>query len=256
MSMTTRSADGTTIAYQSSGSGPAVILVGGALNSRHSAGPLATELAPHFTVYAYDRRGRGQSTDSQPYAVAREVEDLQAVIDAAGDNVCVYGHSSGAILALEAAAADQRVSRLAVYEPPYLTQSEDNEAQAGLPARLDKALAAGDRGAAVEMFIRFTGADFDEAMTKTPWWPALLELAHTLPYDVAITGDGSVPAERLAAVTAPTLALYGGASPAWAAASAEAVVAAVPGARAQKIDGQDHAVAADVLAPVLIGFFR
>lgn len=253
--MTTQSADGTSIAYQSSGSGPAVVLVGGALNNRHSAAPLAALLEPRFTVYAYDRRGRGESSDTPPWSMAREVEDLRAVIDAAGGSACVYGHSSGAILALESAAGGAPVTRLAVYEPPYLTQDKSNEAQARLPERLDRALEEGDRAKAVELFIRYTGGNFDEGIKAMPWWPALLELAHTLPYDVAITGDGAVPVERLRTINVPTLGLYGGSSPAWAAAAVAAVTAAIPGAASEAVAGQDHAVAPDLLAPLLISFF-
>lgn len=250
-----QSSDGTTLAYERTGAGPALIIIGGALNSRRSADALVPLLAPRFTVYAYDRRGRGESTDTGPYAVAREVEDLGALIDAAGGSAYAYGHSSGAILALEAAAAGAPLTKLAAYEPPYLTGDVDPEPPEEFLARMKACLEAGDRAGAVEMFIRHTGADFHDSVKDMPWWPGLLSLAHTLPYDLALAGDGTVPAERLAKIRAEALGLYGGASQAWAGAAVAAVAKAVPGMSTLVIPGQDHAVANEVLAPVLIDFF-
>ncbi len=254
MFQTVQSADGTTIAYEQAGTGPVLILVGGALNNRHSAGGLVPLLAESFTVFSYDRRGRGDSTNTLPYAVEREVEDLRALAAAADGPVHLYGHSSGGILSLEAAAAGVPAAKVAVYEPPYLTGGGDD-----WQVFVDKvrSLAGSGRGSeAVEAFFRHAGAGFDPGMTQAPWWPALVSLAHTLPYDLTLTADGSVPADRFAGIGAPVLALYGGASAPWAAASATAVAEAVQDGRKEAVDGQDHAVAPDAVAPVLLDFFR
>jgi pimeloyl-ACP methyl ester carboxylesterase len=250
---TARSADGTTIAYERTGDGPVLILAGGALNNRHSAGALVPRLADEFSVVTFDRRGRGDSTDTRQYAPAREVEDLEALIDAVGGSVMVFGHSSGAVLSLEAAAGGAAITRLAVYEPPYLTGNAET-ASASI-REIEAALDAGDRGTAVEIFIRGTGAPFDPAMKTQPWFAGLEAVAHTLPYDLALVGDSSVPVDRLAKIPAPTLGLYGSASPAWAAASIGAVSGAIPGATQKVLEGQTHAADPAVLAPVLIDFF-
>ena len=254
MVQTVQSADGTTIAYEQAGTGPALILVGGALNNRYSAANLVPLLAESFTVVSYDRRGRGDSANTPPYAVAREVEDLRALAEAADGPVHLYGHSSGGILSLEAAAAGVPVRKIAVYEPPYLTGGGDD-----WQAFVDKVRSLADGGhgdKAVEEFIRHTGSDFDPGMTQAPWWPALVALAPTLPYDLTLAADGGVPADRFAGIAAPVLALYGGASAAWAAASATAVASAVQDGRKDIVAGQDHAVAPDAVAPVLLDFFR
>jgi pimeloyl-ACP methyl ester carboxylesterase len=249
------SADGTRIAFERTGEGPALIIIGGALNNRRSADMLVPLLAPHFTVFAYDRRGRGDSTDGPPYSPEREIEDLTALIGAAGGSAYAYGHSSGAILALEAAAAGAPIAKLAAYEPPYLTGQAPDETWEAFRDRVQAAVDAGDRGAAIELFIRHTGSEFDEGMKSMPWWPALLGVAHTLPYDLTLTGDGSVPADKLAAINVPALGIYGGASPSWAGASISAVAAAVPGMKQEKLEGQNHGVAPEAVAPVLISFF-
>jgi pimeloyl-ACP methyl ester carboxylesterase len=246
------SADGTKIAYERTGDGPVLILVGGALNNRHSADALVPHLAENFSVVAFDRRGRGDSTDTPPYAPAREVDDLNALIDAVGGSAMVFGHSSGAVLSLEAAAAGAAITRLAINEPPYLTGNA--ETGSATMREVKVALDAGDRGTAVEIFIRTTGVPFDPAMKTQPWFAGVEAVAHTIPYDLALVGDSSVPVDRLAKITAPTLGLYGGASPEWAAASIAAVVAAIPGATQKVLEGQTHAANPAVLAPVLIDF--
>lgn len=249
------SVDGTEIAFERTGKGPAIIVIGGALNSRRSADMLVGWLAPHFTVYAYDRRGRGESSDTLPYSPGREVEDLKALIAAAGGSAYAYGHSSGAIVALEAAAAGAAIPKLAAYEPPYLTGHAPEEPWENFRDCVQTALDEGNREGAVELFIRHTGSDFDEGVKTMPWWPALLTIANTLPYDLTLTSDGSVP-ERLSNIQAPTLGIYGGASPIWAGNAINAVAAVVPGMKKEKLEGQDHAVAHDVVAPVLIDFFN
>jgi pimeloyl-ACP methyl ester carboxylesterase len=248
-----RSADGTEIAYELTRDGPILILIGGALSNRHSADALVPHLAGQFSLLTFDRRGRGDSTDTPPYAPAREVEDLKALIDAVGGSAMVFGHSSGAVLSLEAAADGASITRLAVNEPPYLT-GDAGTASATL-REVEAALDAGDRGTAVEIFIRGTGVAFDPAMKAQPWFAGLEAVAHTIPYDLALVGDSCVPVDRLAKITAPTLGLHGSASPAWAAASIRAVVGAIPGATQKVLEGQTHAVDPAVLAPVLIDYF-
>lgn len=256
---TTISADGTIIAYERAGTGAPLILVGGAFSTRQGGYALRDALAQNFTVYVIDRRGRGDSTDTQPYAVEREVEDLAALIAVArsgdaGGEVNVYGHSSGAVLALEVASRGLPIAKLAVYEPPYTFDPDHPEPTGdnGVQAALD----AGDREGAAEAFMRITGMD-DEALAwakQAPFWPGMLAIAHTTAYDLALTADAKVPTERLAAITAPTLVMDGGSSPAWAARAAEGVAAAIPGARRLTVEGQDHGVDPAVLAPLLIDF--
>ena len=249
-----RSADGTVIAVERSGDGPALVLVTGAFCDRSTPAGLAAALDPGFTVWRYDRRGRGNSGDQPPYAVGREIEDLAAVIAAAGPPALVYGHASGAALALEAAAAGLPVTKVAAYEPPY---TGDAGHSAAFAAELDALVAAGQRGAAAERFLRSTGvpADAVTAMRSSPYWPSMVAMAHTLPYDIRLGQDGVVPAERLAGITVPVLALAGGNSPERAQQAVHAVAAAVPDGRSQVLAGQEHAVSDDILALVLTAFF-
>ena len=255
MTDTARSADGTQIAYDRTGEGPVLILVGGAFSDRHGAAALVPLLSGNFSVVTVDRRGRGDSTDTPPYAPAREVEDLTALIAAVGGTAYVHGHSSGAVLALEAAAVGAPITRLSVYEPPYLTDRSGGEEASATARKIQDALDAEDRDTAVETFIRSTGAPFDPAMKASPWWPNMVVVAHTLPYDMALVGDSTVPTERLAKIRVPTLGLYGGASAAWARESIEAVTGAIPGATRMVVEGQTHAAAPDVIAPILIDYF-
>jgi pimeloyl-ACP methyl ester carboxylesterase len=250
-----RSPDGTSIAYDRVGEGPSVIVIGGAFTTRLSPYPLVTLLAERFRVVSFDRRGRGASGDSEPYAVEREVEDLTALVAAAGGSAMVYGHSSGAILALEATAAGVPITRLAVYEPPYTFDPAHppEPGDHGLQAALD----AGDREGAARTFLRIVGMDgasIDRA-ASAPFWPGMVEIAHTLPYDLALTADGRPPVDRLSRIAVPTLVLDGGNSPDWAARAAAGVASAVPNAIRFTMEGQDHGVDQTVLAPILIEFF-
>ncbi|MGO4455279.1 alpha/beta fold hydrolase [Arthrobacter sp. RAF14] len=246
------SADGTRIAYEAQGSGPPLILVGGALNDRNSAGGYVPLLEDAFTVVRYDRRGRGESGDTRPWSVEREIEDLKAVAAEFDEPVSVYGHSSGAILGLAAVAAGLPAHRVVTYEPPFLTeQPEDWRAFAEQQRDL---AAAGRPGDAVENFIRHVGAPWDPAMRQMPFWAGLEALGHTVTYDLQIVGDSSVPVEALGRIEAPLLSLYGGDSPQWAETSAEAVAAAVPGARALSVPGQTHNSDPAVLSPHLKAF--
>lgn len=249
-----RSADGTTIAFDRSGHGPALILVVGAFCDRSSPASLAAALGSAFTVYSYDRRGRGDSGDRPPYAVDREIEDLAAVVAAAGGPALVFGHSSGAALALEAAASGVPMSRVAAYEPPY---TGGDGATAGFAAELAALVADGQRGAAAELFLRSTGAPAEAVagMRSSPYWPRMESLAHTLPYDITLCNGGVVPADRLAGIQLPVLALAGGNSWDWAHKAGPEIAAATPDGRSQILDGQDHRPADEVLAPVLTEFF-
>jgi pimeloyl-ACP methyl ester carboxylesterase len=244
-----KSEDGTSIAYDASGTGPALVITGGAFNTRWSPGPLVGLLAPHFTVYTWDRRGRGDSGNTLPYAVEREVDDLTAVIAAAGGSALAYGHSSGAILTLEAAMRGTDLSRLAIYEPPYVPGNV--AAMAGVQLALD----AGDPALAALSFVKGTGAENTDGLTQSPWWSGMVALAPTLPYDLALTGDGVAPTERLSDIRVPVLVMDGGNSPAWAANAAMSIEAAVAHGARRTIPNQDHNVAAESLAPVLVGFF-
>lgn len=254
------SRDGTTIAFDRSGEGPALVLVDGALSYRgfgKMAG-LAEVLAPHFTVYAYDRRGRGESGDTAPYAVACEVEDLEALITETGGSAYVFGLSSGAVLALEAAASGLAIAKLALYEPPFTVEGEDLQEEDDFGERLEELLAAGRRGDAVELFLTSAGvpAEAIAGMRAEPSWPLFEAVAPTLGYDNAVLGEGTVPHERAARVTVPTLVANGGASPDFFRLAAKATAEAIPGARHKTLEGQSWGeVAPEALAPVLKEFF-
>jgi pimeloyl-ACP methyl ester carboxylesterase len=256
------SADGTSIAYTSTGSGPAVVFVDGAMCHR-AFGPgagIAEQLAGQYTVYTYDRRGRGESGDTTPFTVEREIEDLAAVIEAAGGSARVIGVSSGAALALRAAVRGAAIGRLALYEPPYSTDAAQAERSVEYAADLHAALADGRRGDAAAAFMTFVGvpAEMLDAMRAAPVWPAFEAIAPTLAYDAAVMGSeigGMVPVEMLASVSVPTLVLDGGASPELLRAPAREVAAAVPGAAHAALPDQTHEVAAEVLAPVVAKFF-
>jgi pimeloyl-ACP methyl ester carboxylesterase len=255
----TQSADGTAIAFERVGAGPALILIGGALSDRMGAVPLADRLASSFTVYCYDRRGRGSSGDTPPYRVEREIEDLAAVIGAAGGSARVYGHSSGAVLGLEAAMGGLPITRLAVYEPPYILDGDRSVPAADLAARIGDLVSSGRPGAAVKAFmVEAVGMPPEvlDGMAASPVWASMEALAPTLPYDIAVVGGGNVmPTERLFAIRIPTLALSGGASPDWARNSVAALASTIPGARLVDLEGQTHGADIKVLAPVLEDFF-
>lgn len=257
---TLTSADGTIIGYERTGAGPAVILVDGALCYQGGGPmrPLAAQLADEFTVYTYDRRGRGESGDTLPYAVQREIEDLQALIAQAGDPVYLYGISSGGALALATASADDRVSKLAIYEAPFVADAKPALASGDYRRDLDAALAAGRRGDAVALFMTLVGIppQVIEGMRGGPGWPAMEAIAPTLAYDDTVLGSSRVPVELAAAVKIPAIVLDGGASPAMLRDAAKATAAALPDSRHHTLEGQTHDVSPEVLAPVLAAFFR
>jgi pimeloyl-ACP methyl ester carboxylesterase len=255
-----QSSDGTAIAFDRSGDGPPVILVPGLFQHRAidpGTAELAALLAPRFTVFHYDRRGRGDSADTAPYAVEREVEDLGALIDAAGGAAALYGMSSGGALALEAAARGLAVTRLAVYEPPFTDNDGNIEPSEELAAGIAELVEAGRPGDAVALFMTASGvpAEAVAQMRQAPFWAGLESVAHTMPYDMTLMGDAALLSERASTITVPTLVLDGGASEPWGRRSADAVAAAVPGAERATLEGQTHEVAAEPLAPVLAEFF-
>ena len=257
------SQDGTRIVYDAFGAGPAVVIVNGALAPRSGGSELAQLLATHFTVYSYDRRGRGDSADTKPYSVEREIEDIEALVQAAGGSAYVYGKSSGACLALQATASlGDKVKRLAIYEAPYSEAEGAAKEWKEFRSKLDALLAADRRADAVTLFMRFVGAS-DEAlagMKASPAWPGMEAMAPTLAYDNAVVGDDrAVPVAIAAKVKARTLVMDGGASlqaMPFMRATADKLGKTIPGAQRRTIEGQAHDVSAKVLAPILLTFFK
>lgn len=251
--------DGTVIAFDRAGMGPAVVIVGGVLGDRSQQAPLAALLAEHFTVFNYDRRGHGESGDTPPYAIEREIDDLDAMITEAGGEAFVYGTSGLAVLSLEAAARGlaPKMKKLALWEPSYIVDDSRPPVPKDYKEQLTEMLAAGRRGDMVELFMtRAVGlpAEFVAQMRSAPWWPAQEGLAHTLIYNATIVGDFSLPRERLSSVTVPALVLDGGTTP-WLSNAAQAVADALPNAERRTLQGQQHNVAPEAIAPTLIEFF-
>jgi pimeloyl-ACP methyl ester carboxylesterase len=258
---TVTSADGTVIAFERTGDGPAVILVGGAFNDRSTVAALAATLASEFTAIGYDRRGRGASGDQDEYSVQREIDDLAALIEQVGGSAHVFGHSSGATLALHAAQQGLPITRLAVYEPPYLVDSSRPRPAADVVDRIQALIDQERRDEAVTVFLTEQVGVPAQAVagmrTNQTTWGWFLGLAHTLPYDVAICGPGlALPADRLATITVRTLAIAGGESPPWMLAAARAVADTIPDARYLTLEGQDHGVLnqPEALRPILLDF--
>jgi pimeloyl-ACP methyl ester carboxylesterase len=260
---TVMSKDGTSIAFDQSGQGPALILVIGAMGTRLDVTGLARALAPHFTVFAYDRRGRGDSGDKAPYAVEREVEEIDALIAEAGGSACVFGGSSGAVLALEAARLlAGKIKKLALYEPPFIVDQSRPPVPQDYVEHLGALIAADRRGEAIEYFLidaMRVPAELVAQMRQGPMWPQLEALAHTLPYDGTIMGEtmSGTPATLLkwASVPVSTLVMVGGASPAFFHHGTQTLVDILPIAQHQILAGQDHGPQDSVLAPALQAFF-
>lgn len=252
------SKDGTEIAYDKLGEGPPVVLVSGGSVDRMSNAGLAALLAEDFTVFNYDRRGRGDSADNPAYEVARELEDLDTVIAVAGGAACVYGSSSGAVLAMWAAATGAAVTKLAMWEPPFILEGTRPKPPADTASIYRKFIAEGRRSDAAEYFMAKVVGLPDEFVAQakaSAWWPAQEAIAHTLAYDATIMGDYSVPSDLVAGVTAPTVVLYGGASEDWLRQSTQAVADQLADGRHRVLEGQQHNVDAAALAPALKEFF-
>jgi pimeloyl-ACP methyl ester carboxylesterase len=256
------SADGTKIAVEAVGEGRPVVLIGGAFNDRTTMTGLAEALRPYYTAVTYDRRGRGDSGDeSGDYSTDREIEDLRAVIGHVGGTASLFGHSSGAVLALEAASRHLPVDKVAAYETPFIPEGSRPRPAPDFGERLVRLVRAGDSDGATALFqLEGIGlpAEMVNGMRQSDVWGYLTSLAHTLPYDtVLFEPDWEVPARRLAAIGVPTLAIAGSDTFPWLAAATEQVADAVPGARFLSLPGQDHGVLrqAGALLPCLPEFF-
>ena len=256
------SRDGTGIAFERSGAGPALVVVNGALSVGTPGNPLGPLLDPHFTLVRYDRRGRGASADAPEYAPEREIEDLEAVVAAvahAGEaGPFVFGHSSGARLSLNAAMRGLPIERLAVNEPPYILEGTRPYPRAMMPRELRALLAAGDREGALQHFlldqVGLPGFAVDQ-MRASPFWPQMLAIAHTTAYDSELTIDNEMPVEALARLEIPVLVTRGGASFPWIGESARVLAETLPNAEFVVLEGQLHSPTPQALAPELIRFF-
>jgi pimeloyl-ACP methyl ester carboxylesterase len=257
------SRDGTKIGYGVIGSGPPIILVDGAMCWREMgpAFPLAEQLKDRFTVYLYDRRGRGESGDTKPYATEREVEDLAAVLDAAGGSAAIYAISSGVVLALEAANALPGITGMVLYEAPVFTDPSRKPVPADYVQRMDELVARGDNAGAVKHFMQNGIA--------VPWYVLLMmqvfgmfkkmaPVGPTLPYDTAFVSPlwtyGPIPANRWPNVTMPVLVIGGGKSDTWMQNAQRAIAANLPNAEHRTLVGQNHMVAATAIAPMIKEF--
>jgi pimeloyl-ACP methyl ester carboxylesterase len=261
------SKDGTSIAYDRAGEGPALIIVNGASATRGEGASLAGLLAPGISVIAYDRRGRGDSGDTAPYAVEREVEDIEALLDAAGGSGAVLGHSSGAVLALEAAKhLPGKITKLVLHEPPFIIDDSRAPAPTDYEAHLEELIAEGRRGDAMAYFMAYVGASAEAiaGMRQSPMWPAMKQVAPTLVYDAKVMGDtqyGNLASlNKYAGVATPTLVLDGTVLMGSAEAhvflrhAADAIANVLPHAQRRTMEGQDHGADPAALAPVLREF--
>jgi pimeloyl-ACP methyl ester carboxylesterase len=257
------SKDGTAIAFDRIGAGPAVILIDGALCYRGmgQSGKLASLMAQRFTVFTYDRRGRGASSDTAPYAVEREVEDIEALLSEAGGTASVWGISSGAVLALEAANRLKGIKKLALYEPPFIVDDSRSTTEDDW-VRIGEAVDADRRSDAVRIFLKSVGVPgfFITLMRLMPMWSKLKAIAHTLPYDGAIVRDNQrgkpLPANRWASITVPALVMDGGNSPAWMRHGNKSLASVLPNAQYRTLEGQTHMLKPKVHAPMLVEFFK
>ena len=251
------------IAFGRLGDGPPVVLVCGAMCDRALMRPTAEELAKHFSVFNYDRRGRGGSGGTAPYVVEREVEDIGVLVAEAGEKASVYGHSSGAALVLRAAARGLPMAKIVLHDPPY---APDGYEQARRISReygedLEAMLSEGRRGDAVELFMTRVGMprEMVEGMRRIPRWAGLEAMAPTLAYDSEVMGDivhdGTIPLDQAGRVTVPALVLTGGADYPWMSDVGRRLADAMPDGRHRVLEGQEHVVPPDVLAPVLAEFF-
>jgi len=260
------SKDGTSIAFDQYGAGPVVILVDGALGYRKHwmNEQLAAHLAHHFTVINYDRRGHGDSGDTLPYAVEREIEDIDALIDAAGGAAYLYGLSSGAILALEAASKlPPKVKKLALYEPPFIIDDSRPPLPADYVEHLNDLIAQGRRGTAVDYFMTaalLIPEEYLEPMHSDPTWPEMEAIAHTIAYDGTFVRDflagKPLPAKRWLSATMPTFVIVGGNSEPFFHDGAKSLVSLLSDAQYRVLEGQDHGVAPEALAPLLVESLR
>src|SRR5215211_5057400 len=257
------SRDGTPIAFDRLGNGPPVIVVCGAMCDRTLMRPTAEELAKRFTVFNFDRRGRGGSPDTAPYAVQREIEDIGALLAEAGGTASVYGHSSGAGLVLHAAAHGLPMSKIVLHDPPYSPEGDEEARRTSREygETLKAVLSEGRRGDAVELFMKLVGMPQEtvEGIRRTPGWAGLEAMAPTLAYDSEVMGDigreGTIPVEQAGRVRVPALVLTGGADYPWMIDVGRRLAEAMPDGRHRVLEGQEHSVPPEVLVPVLAEFF-
>ena len=257
------SRDGTPIAFDRLGDGPPVILACGAMCDRALMRPIAEELAKHFTVFNYDRRGRGDSADTAPYAVEREIEDIGALIIEAGETASVYGHSSGAGLVLHAAAHGLPIAKIVLHDPPYAPDGDEEARRTSREygEKLKAILSEDRRGDAVELFMTTVGMprEMVEGVRHTPRWAELEAMAPTLDYDSEVMGDigrdGTIPVGQAIRVTVPALVLTGGADYPWMTDVGRRLAHVMPSGRHRVLEGQGHVVPPEVLMPVLAEFF-
>jgi pimeloyl-ACP methyl ester carboxylesterase len=257
------SRDGTPIAFDRLGDGPPVIVVCGAMCGRALMRPTAEKLAKYFTVFNYDRRGRGESGDTAPYAVEREIEDIGALIVEAGGTASVYGHSSGAGLVLHAAAHGLPIAKIVLHDPPYASDGDEEARRISREygENLKAVLSEDRRGDAVELFMTMVGMpqEMVDAMRQTPRWAELEAMAPTLAYDSEVMGDssrdGAIPTAQASRVTVPALVLTGGADHPWMTDVGRRLADAMPNGRHRVLEGQEHVVPPEVLVPVLKEFF-
>jgi len=251
------SADGTPIAYDRHGAGPPLVLLAGAFNDRSTTQPLAAALAGSFTTFNLDRRGRGESGDTEPYAVEREFEDLAAIVAEAGGAAAVFGYSSGATLALLAAAHGVPISKLALYDVPFVVDGSRPLLPPDFPQRLQELIDSGQRGEAVELYQRVVIGIPEEVvvqMRHAPFRPGLEAIAHTLVYEALLVGDLSLPTDAVAAVAAPALVIDGEHSPPIMHSAAEALVQTLPHARRVTLPAQNHDLDPEAIGPVVAEF--
>lgn len=257
------SKDGTYIAFDKSGKGPALIIVSGALSYRamDEDKKLVSAFSKYFTVYVYDRRGRGESTDTEPYSVDREIEDIEGLIKDAGGSAYLFGVSSGAALSLLAASklGKAKVSKLALYEPPYGTDSEkDKKEYAEQRKRVNELIDTGKPGDAATFFFQSIGIPKDafENIQKSPQWPLMKSIEHTLAYDFAVLNDGAIPVDAAKKATMPALVMNGDKSFDFMSVAAKNLSDTMPDAQWKTLKDQTHQAAAEVIVPVLREFFE
>jgi pimeloyl-ACP methyl ester carboxylesterase len=251
------SADGTKIAFDQIGEGPSVVVVSGMFCDRRTTQALAERLAQQFSVINYDRRGRGESGDTPPYAVAREVEDVAALIDEVGGSASVYSHSSGAGLAVHAAARGLPITRLVLHEPPYGPDDEESQRSARHLAEDVRAAVAEDRRAdAIKLFMADSGMP-PEMIDGMSTDAKMQAAAPTMTYDLEVMGDfngGTIPDDLVRTINVPTLVIAGGATPEFFRDTATRVTELLPHGEHTVLEGQDHAAPAEVVAPVVAEF--
>ncbi|SHN11173.1 alpha/beta fold hydrolase [Mucilaginibacter sp. OK098] len=254
------SKDGTKIAYNQNGSGPVIILVDGAFCSK-DFGPMTgivPLLSKNFTVISYDRRARGESGDTKPYAVEREIEDINALINVSGGSASLFGISSGAILCIKAVAYGLNIHKLAILEPPFVG-NKDNKRPADAVQQLNQMIAVGEQGSAVKFYLRKViglPAIIVFILRLTPNWPKMKAIANSLPYDAAVCGDFNMPKEQVSCITIPTIAIDSKQSPTFLRDAVQGVASALTNGKRVSLKGKPHDVPPKILVPALTDFYN